>query len=374
MQPLPSTFCPAKWDEISFNFNYDYVYSCCKAMPVKYKDGDYNLVLDQQKDNLLNGVQDASCNFCWKVENQNLPSKRHELIKIFDVTRFNLYKTKKVQPTLIELYLGNECNFQCTYCNPKYSSQWELDVKKKPYKLFTDKHFYELDIKNQNLDTKVLDVVSKLGPDARLCILGGEPLLNKLFWKVLDKTNVEDFALTTNLSCKLRDLIKLKEKSKKFKRIFINVSLDSTGANAEFTRYGMNFNLFENNLKYLLDNAPENMSININSLMTSVTVHDLDNFFNFVKGKKLKYEQLTCKMFTCLHPRIQSFETLPDRYRPSMIEKIQEMKSCTYFSGLDMVESYLISSKFNKTLYQEFKYFLNEYADRKKIKIPICLN
>jgi len=374
MQPLPNTFCPAKWDEISLNFAYDYVYACCKSTPTKYTNGDYREVIVQQKNNLLNDIQDPSCNFCWKIENQNLPSKRHDHLKIFDKTKFNSYKTDEISPTLVELYIGNECNFQCTYCNPKYSSQWEADVKKLPYKIFTDKHFFEIDIKNQNINQKVLETVTSLDNRATLSILGGEPLHNKFFWYILDNTRVQNFALSTNLSAKIKDLQKLYEKCSKFKKTYISISLDSTGNNAEFIRYGMNFNDFENNLNYLLDNITENIHININALMTSVTIHDIDNFFNFLQNKKQRYEKLTCKFSPCVHPRIQSFDTLPDIHKEKILNKIDEMQKYTYLIGLDVIQSSLISSKFNKTLYQELKHFLNQFAARKKIEIPICLN
>ena len=67
MQKIPDTFCPAKWDEIIINCSQNLVYSCCKATPVNF-DKEFKSIIDNQKDNLINGVKDPSCNYCWKTK------------------------------------------------------------------------------------------------------------------------------------------------------------------------------------------------------------------------------------------------------------------------------------------------------------------
>lgn len=375
MQQLPSTFCPAKWDEIMLNFSFDYVFSCCKATPVKFDNKNYNIVIKQQKENLLNGIQDPSCDYCWKHENKNLPSKRQEYLKLFDQSKFELYKKDDIKPIQVELYIGNECNFQCTYCNPKYSSQWELDVKKEPYNVFTDKDFFEVDKKNKEIKNDILDFIKNLNKKSFLIILGGEPLLNKFIWEILDNTSAENISIITNLSTnKTQDIDKLIEKCAQLKSMNVTVSIDSTKENAEFTRYGSNFSTFAKTFDYLLINAPSNMHININSVISTITIRDLKNFLLFVKNNKEKFPKLTWRMNPCVYPRIQSFETLSDDFRAESLNLLQEIKMLDYVKGADTVEASLLSTKFNKTLYYELKHFLLQFSNRKKITIPICLN
>jgi organic radical activating enzyme len=375
MPEIPKTFCPAKWDELMINFSYDYVFSCCKATPIKIKNKNYNLILNEQKENLLNGVQDPSCNYCWKVENNNLPSRRHDYLKFFDQEKFQLYKTNAVVPKLVDVYIGNECNFQCTYCNPKFSSQWEADVKKKSYKIFTDRHFYGLDDKNKEIKSHVLDTIKDLDKSTYLTILGGEPLLNKFFWQILDLTSVANFSLSTNLSCQTKkEIDKLKDMSYKFDNMFITVSIDSTGRNAEFTRHGLDFEHFQDNFDYLLNTLTPNMHVGINSVMSSITIQDLANFLDLVKSKKKMHQDLTWTLNPCTQPRIQSFDTLIDQHKNKALDIISEIKTLEYVRGADLIESSLLSSKFNNTLYQELKHFLNEFAERKGLSIPVCLN
>jgi MoaA/NifB/PqqE/SkfB family radical SAM enzyme len=376
MTEIPKTFCPAKWDETILNLSYNYVWSCCKAKPEIFADGNYEAVLDKQKNNLLNDIQDPSCEYCWKSENNNLSSKRHEYLKFFDQEQFVYYKNKQKKATMIELYIGNECNFQCTYCNPKFSSKWEYDVKDKPYKIFTAKDFYGIDIKQQELANKEnFSIALNLDKTASLRLLGGEPLVNKNFWKILEVTNVATISLTTNLSCKsFKELDKLIEYAGRFELMYIGVSLDATNEIAEFTRYGLDFKLFDKNLEYLLKNKPANMTVRVLSLMTSVTIRDLANTVQYIVDKKRINSELKWEMFPCIDPRIHSFETLPENDKRKALSTIEQIKVLNIADRINVVESSLLSSKFNKTLYNELLHFLKEFANRKNINIPICLS
>jgi MoaA/NifB/PqqE/SkfB family radical SAM enzyme len=284
-----------------------------------------------------------------------------------------LYKENKIQPSLIELYIGNECNFQCLYCNPKYSSQWEADVKKKPYKIFTDRYFYGIDEKKSSAE-KILNLIKTLNRSAELSILGGEPLHNKFFWSILETTPTRILSLSTNLSCQEKEIDRLINVAKKFDNVTISISIDSTGKHAEFTRFGLNFKQFENNLDYLLNHATANMHFNIASLMTSLTIRDLDSMIEFVENKRVFYPNLNWQLFPCVDPRIQSFDTLPDEFKLDAQNSIDKLKMLKNMYGVDSLDSALKSSKFNNTLYSEFKHFINEFANRKNIKIPVCLN
>ena len=148
---MNNTFCPAKWSEIAINLSAGYVYACCKATPIKIiKKEDISNSLKKQKDNLILGIQDPTCAYCWDIENAGFSSLRHDYLEKFDRTTIDQYINDTVKYKKVEINLGNECNFQCTYCNPKFSSQWESDVKNNPYKIFSDRHFYEINEKNAN--------------------------------------------------------------------------------------------------------------------------------------------------------------------------------------------------------------------------------
>jgi len=375
MTNLPKTFCPAKWDEIFVNLGANYVYACCRSEVVKIvKKEDINTSLNQQKTNLLNGIQDPSCNYCWNVENAGHTSLRQKYLKEFDVNQFDQYKNNQVKPKQVEVSLGNECNFQCTYCNPKFSSQWESDVKHKPYKIFSDQHFYGIDEKNTNNLQDTIAWLSELKTVEKLQILGGEPLQNKNFTSVVNSINSDELGFATNLSFKnTRAIDKVLSLADRYKKISMVVSIDSTGKNAEFSRYGMDYTQMLINIHYLITHAPDNVAIRFNSVMTSITIRDFDNTVELIDSFYQLNPKITWNLIFCRDPLILTLNTLPDKFKPKILQKINEAKDKQYIVGLDILKGAIKISKFNKTLFNQMKHFLQEYSQRKNIVIPVNL-
>ena len=375
MNNLPKTFCPAKWDEIFVNLGANYVYACCKSEIVKItKKEDINAALDRQKYNLLNGIQDPACNYCWKIENAGYSSLRQKYLEEFNVNQIDQYKNNQVKPKQVEVSLGNECNFQCTYCNPKFSSQWESDVKHKPYKIFSDQHFYGIDEKNIN---KLQDTIAWLGElktIEKLNILGGEPLQNKNFTSVVNSINSDELGFATNLSFKnTRAIDKVLRLADRYKKISLVVSIDSTEKNAEFSRFGMDYAQMLINIQYLITHSPDNVAIKFNSVMTSITIRDFDNTVKLINSFYQINPKITWDLVFCRDPKIFTLNTLPERFKPKILEKINSIKDRNYIQGLASLEGAIISSKFNMTLYNQMKHFLNEFSIRKNISIPVDL-
>jgi len=373
MTNIPKTFCPAKWDEIFVNLGANYVYACCKSEVVSItKKEDIAASLDQQKHNLLNGIQDPACNYCWKNENAGHSSYRHDYLKEFDVTQFDQYKNNQIKPKQVEVSLGNECNFQCTYCNPKFSSQWESDVKRKPYKIFSDQHFYGIDEKNTNNVQDTIAWLGELNTVEKLQILGGEPLQNKNFTSVVNSITSDELGFATNLSFKNTKAIdKVLRLADRYKKVIMTVSIDSTGKNAEFSRYGMDYAQMLLNIQYLITHAPDNFTINFASVMTSITIRDFDNIVNLIDNCYQQNPNITWCINYCWDPKIMTLNTLPEQFKPKILEKIHSIQDRKYITGLDIIEGAIKASKFNKTLYGQLKHFLQEFSQRKNIEIPV---
>lgn len=370
MQQLPDTFCPAKWDELVINTSYNYVYGCCKARPEKFVN-DYNKIIDHQKQNLLNNVQDSSCSYCWKSEKTNGISLRTQFLKKFEVSTFDEYKNNK-SPKVIEINIGNACNMQCIYCNPKFSSQWEKDIQNQKYQLFTDRHVYGIDIKNKQLVVENLELLNTLKFET-LRIIGGEPLINKNFFSILDTIDHNGILdVTSNLMVDKKSIDKLLSNKNKFKYIIINVSLDACKEISEFVRYGLDYDLFLKNLDYLLENAKENIKINILSLMTNLTLCDISNFSSDVILPRLeKYkDSLTWYLSYCQYPRTQSIESTPTHIKKQAETVLLTLTDNKNIKDIEVVLSILSSTKFNKTLFSEFLHFLKQWEDRKNINLP----
>lgn len=372
---ISKTFCPAKWDEILVNLSANYVYSCCKSVPVQITSKeDINHALDQQRANLLNGVQDPACDYCWRVENSGHQSLRYQYLNSFDYASYESYKNNQVNLKQIEVSLGNECNFQCVYCNPKFSSQWETDVKKQTYKIFSDRYFYAAEQKNSNNIDDTTKWLKEIKSIDNLEIIGGEPLVNKNFFKLITSIKTKQLGFTTNLSCKtfapIDRIIKL---STKYDKILFRISIDSTGKNAEFSRYGMDFKVLLRNIHHLLANITPNITVIFNSVMTSLTLRDFTNTIKLMDSFYNINPDIIWNITFCRDPKIFSLNTLPDKFKPELLESIKMIKNKKYIQGLETLEGAILVSKFNKTLYGEHKHFLEEFSARKQIDIPVEL-
>jgi molybdenum cofactor biosynthesis enzyme MoaA len=370
MQSIPNTFCPAKWDELNVSFESNYAYGCCKSTPTVFTEHVLQFVNKEQL-NLLNDIQDPSCNYCWAVENNGGESLRNNHLKTFDINRFDQYLTNP-GPKQIQVTIGNECNFQCTYCNPKFSSRWEQDVLKSPYRVFSDRYFWGIDIKHNNVMEKNIEFLKQFNHIECLSVIGGEPLFNKRTFELIDSVVADSLQLATNLSCKKSIIDSLFERCSKYKTVILTVSIDATDSIAEFTRYGLVFKEFSDNFNYLLNNRPDNLKVIVNSVMTSITVRDFVNFSQYLIPflDKTNFEW---HIEYCKNPVTQSMSTLPNHYKDEILVAINEMMPYN-IQGLGALHTVIYNTAFNRTMHQQLKHFMQEFAARKKITVPLCLD
>jgi MoaA/NifB/PqqE/SkfB family radical SAM enzyme len=370
MHKIPDTFCPAKWDELYVGFDTNYAYACCKSQPTKFNEQVLEFVTKEQI-NLLNGVKDASCDYCWATEQSGGESLRQRYLKDFNPDNLNLYTQGKT-PAFVQVTVGNECNFQCTYCNPKFSSKWEQDVSIKEYKVFSDRYFWGIDSKNAGTMDKNIEFLKSFDKIQTLSVIGGEPLLNKKTFELLDSVEATSLQTVTNLSCKQSVLNKLFAKCQDYKKVTLVVSIDATDKIAEFTRYGLSFADFDSNFRYLLANRPKNLEVIVNSVMTSITVRDIANFGKYMT-EFLEQPNFEWRIEYCKQPVTQSLATLPDAYKDEILLAIDDLKHYNIW-GMDTLKTIINSTPFNKNMHQQMKHFMNEFANRKNITIPLCLD
>ena len=369
---LPKTFCPAKWDELILNYQHNYVYSCCKATPIVFFK-DYKEVIENQKQNLLNEIQDPSCNYCWAVENNNKPSRRHSYLDKFDHTTFAEYLNVDKPIKTLEINLGNTCNMQCIYCNPKLSSQWEHDVKQKKYPVFTDRFVYEIIDKKTINETAILNlsIIEKEKPSS-VVMIGGEPLLNKHFWDITSRLKNIRLSISSNFNCELTVIKKLLELEQTNNLdLDILVSIDCTKSLASYNRYDLKYDQFLENLFYFAENTKAKQ-IGINSLMTCITILDIENFISFLESLQAKFssKKIINNFHACVQPKIQSFSTIPNDTKKELLTLLKNYNSKIKLHGIDNIVSYLESTEFDVGLHKQFKLFIEEWELRKQITLP----
>lgn len=307
-------FCTAKWLQTTLYLQNGYNHSCHHPAPHKIP---VNEVLDspaalhnskfkkEQRTLMMNGQRPDECEYCWNIEdlNKDYFSDRH--YKTSDYWAWDRFDevaqsipSADTDPSYLEVSFSNACNFACSYCSPEISSKWMEDIKKNgSYPTTHGGHNIQW-MKSvgrfpyaHNEYNPYVEAFWKWFPGilSKLKVLrvtGGEPTMSKDMWKLLDYLIENpaqiDFAINTNL-CVPDELIdKLIEKINQLNSVGIKVdvytSLESTSAQAEYSRDGLDYSKWISNVKKVLDQTESKVSI-----MTTVNILSLPTFVNFIE-------------------------------------------------------------------------------------------
>lgn len=284
-------FCLAKFKQMTLHLGTGMVHSCHHPtphkIPIKELADNPNALFNTQhlktaRKEMLNDKRPSECDYCWRVEDDGNNSDRQfkslESWALPDHDQVaQLTGDEDIFPSYLEVSFSNVCNMKCTYCGPEFSSKWVEELKKDgPIKLLEDtadeswSHGWQ-DLDTLNIPKRVhnpyVEAFWEWFPRAlphlkHYRITGGEPLMSKDTFKsmqwLIDNPNRElEFSINSNFSVpdKLWDQFVDKLKLMQYdtvKRITVFSSAESWGAQAEYARTGMDFNLFQQRTEQLL--------------------------------------------------------------------------------------------------------------------------
>ena len=145
-----------------------------------------------------NGIVHKGCENCFNGtinhrNGMNVMFFHNDYDKLKDLNINADYKSDEI--VYLDLRLSNLCNFKCRMCNASYSSSWEEDMRK------ADPHFQEIP---KCGDHWINPIVDKLNKVKFLYLAGGEPLIMKETFQLLEhignRKNEITLFLNTNLS------------------------------------------------------------------------------------------------------------------------------------------------------------------------------
>jgi hypothetical protein len=359
----------------------------------------------QQRRDMLLGKQTSVCDSCCNIENNNPENISHRVrfshrFRNDDFTKLDLSDT--IVPKSIAIAFDSLCNFTCSYCDATQSSSWATDLKTNgPYRVLTDpkNSFSKLgkqQLLNQDdydfLYSRTIEMIS-MNINKKITninVLGGEPTMSPTFWKFFDWLlsqpvhNIE-LRVTTNLS-HMKFVDKILENRKFFRNIVIQASIDGYGKNAEFTRYGLDWALFEKNLTKILNN---NIEIQV-ELLGTVNILALDGLvehLDWYKHLHKKFSKKISNMITYIKwPIFQSIMVLPEHIRQNYANNLtrwmeenqsQFQEDKHLLNDIDEIISLLQKGNTPaniSNLQQDFKNFVIEYAKRRKLDIKSTLS
>lgn len=301
LNAVSPSLCIAKWAQVSINLPAGLTQSC-------YHPPAHPIPLVELKDNpgalhntkfkiherleMLEGKRPEGCSYCWKIEDAGHLSDRAYRSSEWWAEK-DFYPVvdgpmgSEVTPRYVEVNFNQACNFGCMYCSPHLSTTWEEDINKfGPYKLLTGPHNDIaalqakgiMPLKVANKDNPYVQAFWEWWPTIyrKLRVFrmtGGEPLMDKNTFKVLDYVNEHphgqlELSITSNLCPPKQELfdkfmakVKALEEVRtwvdpdnfnsetnshtwKFaavRHIMLFVSLDGVGQQAEYMRHGLNY-------------------------------------------------------------------------------------------------------------------------------------
>ena len=363
--------CLAKWTQVTLHLQLGHTHSCHHPAthPISAKEIARNpsalhntRYKKLRRKEMLEGQRPKECDYCWNVEDSSdrfsdrtfksgeswsWPFK--DEIKALDWR-------EDYNPRYVEVSFSNACNFKCSYCGPAFSTTWVEEIKKHGEYPTTDK-FNSLEwMKAENKmpiphseDNPYVNAFWKWWPDLyrdlhTFRITGGEPLMSKDTWKVLDYIIEEKnpnkklkLAINSNLGVPDKLIDRFIDKINKIcdedrvDEFVIFTSADTWGEQADYIRNGLEFNRFWDNLNKILIKCPR-VNVTFMSTYNALSVPNyhklIDGIYDLKRtyGSADRYWKSAVFLDTSYlrYPRHQTVQVLEDGWEKAVYQQAQQ--------------------------------------------------
>jgi pyruvate-formate lyase-activating enzyme len=374
LDAVSPTMCLAKWTQSTTYLNTGHTHSChhpsVHRIPTEglaeHPEWIHNTPYKQSiRQQMLDGERPRECDYCWRVEDLENEHASDRFMKSSAPWSLPYYDEivasgtgANFAPRTFEVSFETTCNFACAYCMPEISSKIYGEIQAHgPYELFTKKlHMIREDRSTTKLDLTVpgdnvyIDAFWKSIPTwwdtlHTFRITGGEPLLSKHTWLMMDyvekNANKElTFAVNTNLGVpdvKIDQLIeRVNQIAPNLKRFEVYTSVEATGPQAEYIRYGMDYPKFMANAERVLAESEANLILmtTINALSYSTFK---DSILAFLELRK-KYQWRVGLSFNFLrNPECLDVRILPTELKASFNADLRQLMTHTLLNDFEVM-------------------------------------
>jgi hypothetical protein len=377
--------CLAKWTQVTLQLQSGHNHSCHHPRTHKISEAEiarnpsalHNTRYKKlRRKEMLSGARPEECDYCWNVED-NSAEFSDRVFKSgeswshpFKEEIFNSNWREDYNPKYVEVAFSNACNFKCSYCGPAYSSKWVEEIN--TFGAYPTLDNYNSDdwlkaedkfpIKHSE-HNPYTEAFWKWWPDLyrdlhTFRITGGEPLLSKDTWGVLDfiienKNPNKELKLAINSNLGAPDILidkfikKLKkiEDEGRVKEIVIFTSTDTWGEQAEYIRTGLEFNRFWDNVNKILSSL-KRTNITFMSTYNALSLFNYNKLITEVYNLKREYgstdrywNSATFLDSSYLrHPQHQTVQILPYDFSKYILE---QSKLITYYASPSFTPEYI---------------------------------
>ena len=301
----------------------------------------------KQQESMLNGNKPEECNYCWKLEAQDVVSDREKKSLAFKnplTAEQYLDRNYPFKPKALELAFQNTCNLACSYCSPSFSTEWENDIRLKGNyeNITTDKKLhYQRGIDHRTPVDMTLfwEWFNSIATELEsIRITGGEPLLHEdtfaTFEKMIDVNPNIECVVHTNLCQKPLVVQRFIDNIEKLNNVRINISNESAGEVAEFIRDGMVYVDWLRNLREL---SKTNATLSISTTITPISLLALDQLYlDIIQLRKDTGKKIDISINFATYPEFQSLAALTIEERQFYLDKYTRFFESINDSLLDM--------------------------------------
>ena len=350
---LGPALCLAKWKQVSLHLPTGLNNSCyhppLHQIPIqdigRNPSALHNtLHKKEQRKLMLAGIKPAECSYCWNMEAHDKLSDRHYrsgepwAAKDYSVITKSTGDEDAI-PSYVEVNFNNVCNLACSYCSPQFSSTWQQETDRHgayptlvPHN--APEHFSgsrkPIPARDHNPYVEAFwEWWPTLYPELEhFRMTGGEPLLDRNTYRVFDYVLANPspklhLNVTSNFSVDEKSWQKYLTYVKqlcdgRIEHFMQYVSLDAWGAQAEYIRHGLDFDLLWDRVNQFLTQVPSYSSLTFIVTMNNLSVPSLENLFAGILGLRKTYSKTYQRVWfdtpVLREPAWQSLQILPEPY------------------------------------------------------------
>ena len=348
--PNKNIFCNTPWYELHIYWDGSLGICCSEDHKIYSADQQYNIAttsiaewfnsepVKQFRQKILGDTPISACRRCYVEEQSGGNSRRinnNQKSVIFTRTafeesfeqspghkHFDQSGVTATHPIDLHIDLGNFCNLACKMCNPQASStiasqqvKWGIESSRQYLgNDWTKDVTVWNDFKQQLLSIPGLNNIH---------FMGGETLLTDRFEDLVD-TFIEHkryelcFSFVTNGTVFKPHLI---EKLKNFRRVGIEVSIETVDAHNAYQRQGTDTGkVLENIKQYLTHCNGSSITVALRPAVSALTIGYYDSLLRFALTN-----QLVVKSLLCYDPKYLYANVLPNTVKEQYLAKYQEL-------------------------------------------------
>lgn len=373
------SMCDQAWNYVQFFPQRKAIGYCCRTAPVELTD---EIILEKGNDlffnpdhvvtrrkNMLAGIRDHQCDTCWRIENNNLESKRTtwDMMKVLrqtypdiptsatldsDLPWDTYYEAKSTK--IIEVILGNTCDAKCVYCSDYFSSQWAAEKRK-----YGEDTYLTFEVDEDSVYVKSFWEWYKVAYKTAEYInfIGGEPLIIKDIFKYFDKmieihsadppppgAPKKELSVVTNGNTPTELLTKFFEKAEKLSAYFtiaVMISGEDVEDQIEYVRHGTKWSQWSENVERYMTNP----TIEVRFL-PALQLLTLPTFYRYLEYVSDLYVRtgVPCKLHyaTVSWPNEFNLEFIPIEFVPNIDKSLKVLEDLIHLKKLNGIDSGLI--------------------------------